>query len=843
MALCAEGDRTAPEDPATIRVHARWHEACGQRTEAVAAWLDSIDRDPMGAYGYQRVWECSAGFTAAHRREVWERIEPILLRSPGRLAIARGTVPLLAQRFGVIVAEEAVSRWNQLRPDDPEIAESFADLLLEHGQGRTDAERAYALLHPAVDHFPFHLGLRFSLVHACRKLGRLTEAEDGLREIIRRHPDNSGARIQLAWVHELRGQREKARSLLEEACANDPQNKQVSDALIQILIRHNCFDRAKSMIRELSEQAPRDVNWRDRAIRLLLDCGDEEGAVAAARAGVSVHPRGAYLWFLLGTTLNKLRRFAQPGEIESCFRRSLAFNSVFFDAADQLSILLVEQRRYEDAEQVMQNIRPTLADSSPPQGRLAWIHRQQGKGQEAREEMTLAVRAYPWYLWGWSLLVDWLAEDQAWEQARELLGKIPEELRTNPQFRKQRLVVLEKAGLPVNELDAEWSGLLRDFPDEVPLHLHRYDLLRAARRVPEAHAVLNSVRPSDPHNPYYLARLVEVRAQEEKLDEAIGAMQRIFYAEAESSVWPADYAWEAVKKAGFADRAYDEARQSLEKQVRPTPRAFFILCSHALELAKTEKIIPQSRWSSWFPDGGVTELLSLLKLADRSPWIDGAYRAKALDRLNSVGHYRLVINYWNKHRGEVEADVSTWSETGHALASLRRRSEVRKLLSSWRERRGVSMWVVANYVGCLSSVWPSDLKEIVASSGDALLDLPHDHCARYMAHVKAEACALLGDRRGLRETWDQYRSYFDCKEDSNEWFEARRRSLLTDIPMLVRFLEQNQAGLYRRTVWGLRWRHISRCLGTRSKLSSSMPIPWWAWWIVIWILIQLFRNS
>ena len=842
LSLFAECDRTAPEDAATVRAHARWHEVCGQRTEAVAAWLDSIDRDPMRAYGYQRVWECSAGLTAEQRRAVWERIEPILLRSPGHLAIARDMVPLLAQRFGVIVAEEAVSRWNQLRPDDPEIAESFADLLLDQCQGRTDAERAYKLLHPAVDHFPFHLGLRFSLVHACRKLGRLTEAEDGLREIIRRHPDNSGARIELAWVHELRGQPDEARCQLEEACTNDPQNKQVSDALIQILIRHNCFDRAKSMIRELSERAPRDAHWRDRAIRLLLDCGDEEGAVAAARAGVSVDPRSAYLWFLLGTTLNKLRRFAQPGEIESCFRRSLALNSVFFDAADQLSILLVEQRRYEDSEQVMQNIRARLSDSSPPQGRLAWIHRQQGKGQDAREEMAAAVRAYPWYLWGWSLLVDWLVEDRAWVQARELLGKIPEELRTNPQFRKQRLVVLEKAGLLVNELDAEWSSLLGDFPEELTLHLHRYDLLQAAKRVSEAHAVLNSVRPSNPDNHHYLARLVEVRAQEEKRDEAIAATQRILYAEAESSAWPADYAWEALKKAQCVDRAYLEARRSLEKQLRPTPRAFFILCSHALEQAKIQRRIPQSRWASWFPDRGVKELLSLLELADRSAWIDGAYRAKVLDRLNSVGHYRLVLNYWNQQRGEVEADVSTWSETGRALASLRRTSEACKLLSSWRGRRGVSMWMVANYIGCLSSVWPGDLKEIVASSGDALRDLPHDHCARYIAHVKAEACALLGDRRALRETWDQYRSYFDCKESSNEWFEVRRRPLLTDIPMLVRFLEQAQVGRYRRRVWGLRWRHISRSLRGRSRLGDSMPIPWWAWCIAIWILIQLFRN-
>jgi predicted Zn-dependent protease len=212
-------------------------------------------------------------------------------------------------------------------------------------------------------------------------------------------------------------------------------------------------------------------------------------------------------------------------------------------------------------------------------------------------------------------------------------------------------------------------------------------LLRTAKRVSEANAVLNSVRPSDPDNPYYLARLVEVRAQEEKLDEAIATMQRIFYAEAEDSAWPADYAWEALKKAQFVDRAYQEARRSLERQLRPTPRAFFILCSHTLEQAKTEKKIPQSRWASWFPDPGVKDLLSLLELADRSVWIDGAYRARALDRLNSVGHYRLVINYWNKHRGEVEADVSTWSETGRALASLRRQRKVHQAVSLRRQTK------------------------------------------------------------------------------------------------------------------------------------------------------------
>jgi len=841
-ALLRECDRTAPQEPATIRVHARWCQAHGQWKEAASGWLNSIECDPRNSYGYAGIWECSAGFESGQRRELWNRIEPVLLRSPGQLSIAHEIVPLLAQRFGVSVAEEAVTRWNQLRPDDPEIVESFADLLLEHGQGRTDAERAYELLRAAVDHFPFHLGLRFSLVQACRKLSKVAEAEDGLREIVRRHPDNSMARIQLAWVHELHGQSDPARNLLEEARVSDPLNTQISDALVQILIRHGEFNQAKSLVLATLESAPGDVNWRDRAVKLLLECGDEESAVTAARAGVNKYPRGAYLWFLLGVTLNNLRRFAGPGEIELCFRRSVSLNPVFFEAADLLSVLLVEQRRYEDSENVMLNIRPRLGDSSPAQGRLAWIHRQQGKKPEARNEMVSVVRAYPWYVWGWGQFMDWLLEDEAWDQARELLGRVPDQLRTNPWFRRQRLVVLQSAGLPVNEVDAEWAELLCDFPEELTLHLHRYDLLQDAKRVAEAQAVLNAFHPTDPTNPYYLARLVEVLAQEGKSDEAIRAMQGIFYAEAESSVWPAYYAWEALKKAQFVDRAYTEACRSLEKQRRPTPQAFSILCSHALEHAGTERQIPQPLWRSWFPDRGVREVLRLLELADSSPWADPAYRAKALDGLNGLGYYRLVINYWKKHKGKVEADVRTWTETGRALASMKRRGEARELLSSWRRRRGVGMAVIANYIDCLSALSKSDLKEIVSSSGDALRDLPHDHCARYLAHVKAEACALLGDMQGLLNTWTQYRSYFDCKETRNEWFQDRRQLLLTDIPMLVRFLEQKEHGLYRRTVRRLRWRHILGSLGQKENTHSVPGIPWWTWMILIWFLMQFLRT-
>jgi hypothetical protein len=118
---------------------------------------------------------------------------------------------------------------------------------------------------------------------------------------------------------------------------------------------------------------------------------------------------------------------------------------------------------------------------------------------------------------------------------------------------------------------------------------------------------------------------------------------------------------------------------------------------------------------------------------------------------------------------------------------------------------------------------------------------PHDHCARYLAHFRAEACALLGDKQGLRDTWEHYRSYFDCKENNQEWFPQGRRHLLTDIPILVRYLEQNETGLYRRTVWGLRWRYLSNSFNDPKPARSSQPLPWWTWWVLGWVLIQILR--
>jgi tetratricopeptide (TPR) repeat protein len=801
-------DRTAPEDAATLRVHAQWQEARGEWQQATESWLKSIDHDPASLYSYRHAWDSSAQLAAEKRQEVWQRMEAMLLRSPGRLSVAREIIMLAARRFGVAMAEKAASSWKKLRPDDPEVLEASVDLLLDYGQGRTDAERALEMLQPACEHFPYHVGLRFSLADALRKLGRFAEAEGVLSEILRRHPDNSSAKIQLAWVHQRHGRLDEGLRVLEAAADQDPQNTQISDAHVQMLIVAGRLEQARIAIDEYLKRFPESVYWRERAIRLLVDCGDAEGAVRAAREGTDVYPRGAYLWLQLGRTLNELRRFAAQGEIESCLRRSLALNRGLFDAADHLAILLVEQRRFGEAEETIRQVRSRLGDYFPAQGRLAWIHREQGLRREALDELAALVEAAPWYLWGWRVLMGWLVEDQAWEKARNLLGAIPPELQTVTQFRRQRLEVLEQAGLAAEKLDQEWSSLLHDFPEDVSLHLLRYDSLRRAKRSAEAAAVLDGIRPVDPESPYILARLVEVLAGRQEKTPAIDVLLRVFFAETEESTWPATYAWDAVKNAHWEEEAYLNARGLLQKRSQPTLRALSILASYAMRRSQVAKRTVQPPLRAWFPDAGAREVLALLKVVDAASWIEGRYRASLLRQLSDYGYQQLVVNDWKKHKAEVEADAETWSETARALVALKRTSEARKFLAGWRERVGVGMWVVANYVMCFSALRKRDLKEVFLSCRDALAGLPHDHCAKYLVHLEAEACALLGDRDSFLRIWSEHRDYLDGKLENNEWFETKRRHLLDELPAMARFLEQNEERLYRKAVRSLRWKHF-----------------------------------
>ncbi len=803
-----ECDRVAPESPPTLRAHAYWRETNGEWNEAVHLWLDSIELDPTNGFSYRRLWLSSAALPDAERASILEKIENTLGKCPGRVPFAREVVFAIAQRLGTEVSEALTARLRDVRPDDPDVIQASADLLVQMGQGRSDALRALELLEPTMAHFPYHLGLRFSLVAAYRKLGLVHRAESELREIIRRFPGEVPAYLQLAQLLDQRGNRDEINSLMNSAFSRNPDSTEMWSTRVHILARNKQFAEARSIIANAVQLLADAVDWRVKAVNLLVECGDPQGAVQVARDGVAIYPRGAYLWFVLGNVLNRVKELARPGEIESCFRRSLSLNGRLMEAADLLAVTLVEQRRYDEAEAVLLPLLAQHPDPSPVQGRLAWIQRHKGLKADARERMEAIVVNAPWYRWGWSVLMEWIVQDKTWETGRRALHDVPTPFRGDTAFRKQRLAVLEKCGLSSQELEAEWRVLLTDFPEDIPLHLQWYDSLVAQRRFDESAALLYRLKPLDRNSPFFLARLIEVLLREHKYPEAMEAISTLWFQEVETSPWPVDYSWKAVKDPGTQLRIYQGSLDAVRKGSRPTPRALYVLASYALGGVPDSKVRPKPVWSSWFPPKRTREILAILQQLDAQSATDGRRIQVLLHELAAHGYHREVINYWKKNHSAVYSNVEIWAQVGYCFLSLGRKTQSRKHFSEWTQRRGVQMWMVTNYVWSSPRLSHSSREHIRSTCLQALSQLPHDHSVKYLVHVLAESQAIVGDDCGFSETLEKYQSLFDGSVKKPEYFEERQRYLLRDIPRLAEILRQRGKAKFIRAAGLLRLKQI-----------------------------------
>jgi tetratricopeptide (TPR) repeat protein len=841
VSYLAECDRLTTADAATFRCRGLWHEAqCNWKT-ARECYLESIRLEPDHSWGYRRLFEISARFPMEEERAVWAEIEAAWMASSGHLSNCLEMMRQLNNLFGPRETEQIIAKWQERRPDDPNVAEAMADLLLDFGHGRSDAGRALELLQPAVARHPYDSGLRFSLARAWRATGDDRAAGRVFEELVRRRPDNLAGLIQLAWIHEREGRTDEALRVLTRAAEQEPQNPDPVDARAQILIENRRFDEALSLLEDALRRLPDSVRIYQRTIALFAQIGEDEKAVEAARQGVRNYPRGAYLWLLLGRTLRDYPQLAAPGEIEHCLWRSLQLNHGLYESADVLSMILTEQRRYDEAFRVLSDVERRVADPSEVLGRRAWITYQTGKKQEAITEMAGLLERFPGYAWGWSVLIDWLEENKAWERARKLLGPVPPQMIANVTFRKDRLLLLEESGAEAASLDAEWLRLLNDFPEEAPLHLRRYDSLRDAKRWEEAAATLERVAPVAADDVYFLARLADARCNEKKFDEALECAMKVCFAPVEHSVWPVNRVWEVFGSAKKDKSLADGFRARLDQGAQPTRRALSRYAEYLLgeEGAPTlvSKLIRQTRLNPV-----ARKIVSLVKTVERSAWRDEFHAADLFAILNTQQYSRLVIRFWKEMSDQgLGGQSDAWAEAGRAMVHSGRYRMARGLFRDWRSRRGVLMWSLANYMQSLSRFRGRDLTEVIATCRDALADLPHDHCARYLACMQAEACALAGDKEGLLAVWSDRRGYFDSELKSGEYFKSSQKRLMHDIPQMIEALERDDRWAYRKLVWRLRlqrlWNQDRRRTVVRAwRIVARVIVVLWAIGMIVSVL-------
>lgn len=785
----AQAIRLAPDLPATLALAARLEHARGQHAEAVQLLLGAVDLDPSFSFAYARAFEWSEGLSREGQRRCLEALDKALLRVVGHLHDARRLAFDIARRFGAKEAEAAVGRWQRARPDDPELVEAAADLLLEYGQGVRDAERAVMLLEPAVRRFPSHQDLAFSLAQAYGVLLREDDEIAVFRELLRKRPLNGPARKALARVLAHRGDVDEAVRLLGDGTTHDPLDEELWHSAASFLWDFGRHAESVATLERALERLPESVSLRESLIDELHETGADARAVEVARAGTALFPRGAYVWYLFGRALDRSGLAAGLADVEAAYRRALAHNPELYDAASALSVVLARQRRFDEARELVLAQVPFLGEPSPAHARLAWLTREAGGGAEARREMRAVLRAAPQNRWGWSMWMDWVEEDEAWDEAKEGLVEVHATLLDSPRFATRRLALLESAG-SAEGLDAEWDRVLADFPRDQEVHLRRFDALVQKERLDEARAVLARVERFHPFSGYLLARKVEVLARSGDVDAALEVACRVWQLPGDDEEWPESHAFESLTKAGHEARA---AHALLD----------LVLAGHRVRrsalrlLVQKERLVrlpvARSGWRRRLPVSAGSVLLAILEALMKEPQGDAASQAVALGAL-ATAHRRTALRWWRRHREPCNRSTPLWQAVGSTLARFGRwrRRDLVEWMRGWRERHGVEMWALANYAEALRTgprlrrASRADLIELLATARDALERLAHDWVAQYLAKVGCEAALRLERDDEFLALADRYEGLL--KDDSRTWWRPGVDGLEPPVVLLFRDL-------------------------------------------------------
>ena len=161
-------------------------------------YAKALELNPEYEPFYDRLWRCSRGLGAEQWQAVRQLAEERLRLCPGQLGPARALALLIAERFGVGAAEDAIRRWHEFAPKDPSLAYAEAELELHHGRSRGGACRALEILETAVADFPHYMPLHYSLAEAYLIHFRRDDSRKVYESILQRDPPNSYARRRLA---------------------------------------------------------------------------------------------------------------------------------------------------------------------------------------------------------------------------------------------------------------------------------------------------------------------------------------------------------------------------------------------------------------------------------------------------------------------------------------------------------------------------------------------------------------------------------------------------------------------------------------------------------------------
>lgn len=579
----------------------------------------------------------------------------------------------------------------------------FGDGLLTYRQVARDTvepEELLRQLQEALDARPDLWHAWSAVSRHLADMERVSEAKDRATQATERFPLVPRLWVDLAHVHQLRGDLAGERSALEQAVKINPGWGTAARELAAAHERTGDFAAAKSVMEQAIQRAPLDPYNQGGLAQMLWKLGEKKAALDRLAHAVRLDPGYDWAWGRLGDWARevgqrdvpeKLARdlaerrggesrswmvLAQtlegPERLEERLRAletAVRLNPRLSDARDLRAVLLTGAGRFKEA------LEACGGDEAPLllRGRAAWIEAKRGNRPRAIERMALVVAEDPSYYWGWMQLADWHAEDgsrkEYLEAARHLVRLAPQNEVALGYLGDAKLKNGDRPGAKV-----DFRRAIELEPDYSYGSLTLFDLHFEDREYETAAGVL-ALAKKHTGGPFVMAREVQLAAKQNRLPDALAALRTLCTVPSEER-WPLDAALKALTQAGAAGPA-----QAALIEAATAPEANPLVGAVWARACMEAGRVKETR-----------EGLDRLQ-ARPAVWSEAAAEyVRGLAAARRKGPLRRFV----AQEGErLRRDTLTWSAVGNAYEALGRAKLCVEWMSDWRTRDGVLPWMLS----------------------------------------------------------------------------------------------------------------------------------------------------
>lgn len=395
----------------------------------------------------------------------------------------------------VLAVQEA---YNRAHPDQTQPLYEPARLRLAMLLVEKDPARAATIFGEIAQAYPQTVAAHFGLAECARTQGRLDEAVQHYRAVLRLDRNCGPAHAALADLLAQRGQENEARAHREQTAVANP-SLRIGDPIETELLRRGCHVGV----------------WLKDATDLIRAQRVEE-AENTVRAAIEYDASGVQARAVLA----RLR--IEQGRLDDAarqFRAMLEVRPDYLPAKNDLAFTLMQLERFTEAEQLLREVLTTQPDNRNALERICLLMRHQKRPLDALPALQAALAARPddaglhFQVAGWQVGLGATAEALA--TLRRTAELQPDQAVVHHQIG----LVLRGSGDKAGAAEA-WRTALRLQPDYVEPRMALASLLLEEQKKAEAIALLREVVEKHPDSPVAHFHLGSVHYQAGDKDAA-----------------------------------------------------------------------------------------------------------------------------------------------------------------------------------------------------------------------------------------------------------------------------------------------------------------------------------